>query len=107
MLIGNLFVFYQFQGKDHIDESTRSSVFIVLTAVAIVGVIFLGLLRRVHHTYETTADGDRDLDYKPRDNSAISAFKNAIKLFFTRDMLLLSITFLYTGLYYMCPGPIH
>lgn len=99
MLIGNLFVFFQFQGKDHIDESTRSSVFIVLTAVAIVGVIFLGLLQRVHHTYEDTGH-DRDLDYKPRDNSAISAFKNAIKLFLTREMLLLSITFLYTGLWH-------
>lgn len=99
MLIGNLFVFFQFQGKDHIDKSTRFSVFIVLTAIAIVGVIFLGLLQRVHHTYENAADGDRDLEYKPRDNSAISAFKNAIKLFLTHDMLLLSITFLYTGLY--------
>lgn len=96
MLIGNTFVYFQFQGKEHIDEGTRRIVFIVLIAVAIVGVVFLGFLQRVKHPFEDDSR-DRELEYKPINDSIISAFKSAINLFFTRDMLLLSITFLYTG----------
>lgn len=94
MLIGNIFVFFQFQGKDHIDETTRNIVFTGLISVAIVGVVFFGLLQRVHHT---EINRDRDLDYDECENSVFDAFKNAVRLFFTREMLLLSITFLYTG----------
>lgn len=100
MLIGNLFVFYQFQGKEHIDESTRRIVFIVLISVAIVGVLFFCTLRRVHSS-ATDNDAndrhDRELDYQSKTNGIVGAFVKAIRLFFTRDMLLLSITFLYTG----------
>ncbi|XP_055312728.1 UNC93-like protein MFSD11 isoform X2 [Sitodiplosis mosellana] len=96
MLMGNLFVYFQFQGKDHIDADTRHIVFIALIAVAIVGVIFFCVLRRVHNTFEEN-ERDRELDYASNSNSIIGAFVKAIKLFFTRDMLLLCITFLYTG----------
>uniref|UniRef100_A0A182PC14 UNC93-like protein MFSD11 n=1 Tax=Anopheles epiroticus TaxID=199890 RepID=A0A182PC14_9DIPT len=46
MFFGNLLVFFTFQGKTHIDETTRSIVFAVLIAVAIVGLILLSCLRR-------------------------------------------------------------
>lgn len=96
MFFGNLFVFYQFQGKDHIDKETRELVLTVLIAVAILGVIFLCTLQKVKHPFaenarDTELDGDKDSD------SVIGAFRNAIKLFVTREMLLLNITFLYTG----------
>lgn len=96
MFFGNLFVFYQFQGKDHIDKTTRELVLTVLIAVAILGVIFLCTLQRVSHPFiENTRDAELD-DIKDSD-SVIGAFQNAIKLFITREMLLLSVTFLYTG----------
>lgn len=100
MLIGNSFVFFQFQGKDSIDADTRHIVFTVLISVAIVGVVFFCVLRRVHNTFEETGR-DRELDYESSSNSIIGAFVKAIKLLGTRDMLLLSITFLYTGKYKM------
>lgn len=96
MLMGNLFVFYQFQGKDHIDESTRRMVFTVLISVAIVGVIFFCVLQRIHNTYDGN-EHDRELDYESSTNGIVGAFVKAIRLFFTRNMLLLCITFLYTG----------
>lgn len=101
MLIGNLFVFFQFQGKDHIDAHTRHIVFTVLIAIAIVGVVFFCVLRRVHNTFEENGR-DRELDYESSSNSISGAFVKAIKLFCTRDMLLLCITFLYTGKYMLC-----
>lgn len=111
MLMGNLFVFYQFQGKEHIDESTRRIVFTVLISVAIVGVVFFGLLQRVQNKHdeskrERDRDRDHELNYEPKANSAIiGAFVKAIRLFFTRNMLLLCITFLYTGNNMVQPDP--
>lgn len=99
MLMGNLFVFFQFQGKEHIDEATRRIVFIALISVAIVGVLFFCALRRVQSASDNDANDrhDRELDYQSKTNGIVGAFFKAIRLFFTRDMLLLSITFLYTG----------
>lgn len=96
MLIGNSFVYFQFQGKDHIDSSTRNIVFTVLISVAIVGVIFFGIMRRVNQPFEESTR-DRELEDRSNSNSIIGAFVQAIRLFFTRNMLLLCITFLYTG----------
>lgn len=92
MFLGNTFVFIQFQGKDHIDKATRELVLTVLVAVGILGVIFLVTLQKVN---EPLIENGREIVVKNDD--AISAFKNAIKLFITSDMLLLSVTFLYTG----------
>lgn len=97
MFFGNLFVYYQFQGKDHIDEDTRRIVFTALIAVAVLGVIFLGTLQRVNHPFLDNGSPDSELDYTAESASIVGAFKSAIKLFLTKDMLLLNITFLYTG----------
>lgn len=102
MLMGNTFVFFQFQGKDHIDEGTRRIVFIGLISVAVVGVVFFFTLRRVDNSGSMTDNDandrrDRELDYQSKTNGIVGAFVKAIRLFFTCDMLLLSITFLYTG----------
>lgn len=100
MFFGNLFVYFQFQGKTHIEEDTRRVVFSVLIAVAILGVIFLSTLKNTKH-FEVVAANDLDVDLQePRaslKDNVVREFKAAIKLFTTRDMLLLSVTFLYTG----------
>lgn len=98
LLIGNTFVYFQFQGKEHIDETTRRIVITVLISIAVVGVIFFATLRHVRHPFESDSR-DRELEYKPIENSIVGAFSSAVKLFCTREMLLLSITFFYTGTY--------
>lgn len=116
MFFGNLFVFFQFQGKTNIDAHTRRVIFTALCSVAIVGVIFLTMLKRSSAIDVLTAITDDALPQqqqhaeKHRDSDAGStatntastgvwqAFRDAINLFCTREMLLLSITFLYTGL---------
>lgn len=100
MFFGNLFVYFQFQGKTHIEEDTRRVVFSVLIAVAILGVFFLGTLKNTKH-FEVVTANDLDVDLQePRaslKDNVVNEFKAALKLFTTRDMLLLSVTFLYTG----------
>lgn len=109
MFFGNLFVYFQFQGKTHIDEDTRQIIFTVLISVAIIGVIFLATLRHTVRPMEVVSANDY-VDEKSEevrtaaaatddnDESMLGAFRNAIALFCTTEMLMLSVTFLYTGL---------
>lgn len=95
MFFGNIFVFQQFQGKTHIDLDTRQLVFGVLTAVSFLGIIFLVTLKPQDAIKSIKTDLDESNEQKI---GVIGEFKNSIKLFCTRDMLFLSLTFLYTGL---------
>lgn len=98
MFFGNLFVYFQFQGKNHIDEATRTLVFSVLIGVGILGFFFLTALRPIGDTRVVNgSDNEADDELESSSNGVIIAFKNSINLFFTREMLLLSLTFFYTG----------
>ncbi|KAJ0177109.1 hypothetical protein K1T71_007118 [Dendrolimus kikuchii] len=95
MFFGNLFVFIKFQGKNHIDLETRNVVFGSLTGVCVVGIVFLLLLRPIRRLPSLE---DAKMEMASNDaESPMEAFKGAIRLFCTRDMLLLSATFIYTG----------
>lgn len=97
MFFGNLFVYFQFQGKTHIDEETRTLVFSVLIGVGILGFFFLTALRPLEDTRVVNgAEADDELD-NPQSGVKV-AFQNSVKLFFTKEMMLLSLTFFYTGL---------
>lgn len=99
MFLGNLFVYFQFQGKTHIDLDTRQLVFGVLIAVAVIGIIFLATLRPSSRKKEDNSVENidkKDLSDSKQDG-IMDAFNKAIKLFFTPRMLLLSLTFVYTG----------
>ncbi|XP_037042779.1 UNC93-like protein MFSD11 [Bradysia coprophila] len=100
MFLGNLFVYFQFQGKTHIDLETRQLVFGVLIGVAVIGIIFLATLRKsstsVHRSIENIRK--EEIHDGGEQDGITDAFKKAINLFFTSRMLLLSLTFIYTGL---------
>jgi len=94
MFFGNLFVYYQFQDKTHIDKQTRDLVIGVLTAVAVLGIVFLLALRFMANN----AEQDNELAEKQTAcGHAMFALKSAGKLFLTKNMLLLSLAFFYTG----------
>ncbi|XP_030238400.1 UNC93-like protein MFSD11 [Drosophila navojoa] len=95
MFFGNLFVYYQFQDKTHIDKETRNLVIGVLTIVAILGIVFLAALRFM----ASNAEQDNELEEQHTGcGQALYALKLAGKLFCTKKMLLLSLAFFYTGL---------
>lgn len=74
-------------------------VFSVLIGVGILGFFFLTALRPVNDisvVNGTDNEVDDELDNSPS-NGVKVAFKNSVDLFFTKEMLLLSLTFFYTG----------
>lgn len=91
MFLGNIFVFFKFRGLDKIDKESRVLVMWVLFGICVVGVVVLVLLPRFR------SDSSSD-EIKPVNRTPGQALKDAMKLFTTKDMILLSCTFFYTGL---------
>ncbi|XP_042877916.1 UNC93-like protein MFSD11 isoform X2 [Penaeus japonicus] len=89
LLFGNIFVYYMFMGKQTIDHGTRLVVFSALTGVALIGLAILLALPK------PGAGGSGRQDDM---GGPLNALKKSFELFKTRDMLLLSVTFFYTGL---------
>lgn len=107
LFAGNLFVYFMFT-EENIDAPTRKLVFWVLTALAIAGLGVLSFLRKPPQRLslgeaEGVSTADKELAMpEPQGQkgciAAWNAFKDALKLFATRKMLFLSLTFIYTGL---------
>ena len=87
MLIGNTFVFFAFQGKTDIDSSTRTMVVLVLLSICIVGSLTFLLLRPTPWATDSAAS-----------EGPVRILKSSWNLFCTKQMLMLSTTFFYTGL---------
>lgn len=96
LFLGNTFVYFVFQGKEKIDADTRLLVFSVLIGVAILGIIFLLCLReaKLPETVSAVDNEDKEIEIVL---SPLETLKNAFRFFFTKDMLLLSVCFFYTG----------
>ena len=88
MLIGNTFVFFTFQGKDDIDKATRTTVVLVLLSICIAGSLTFLLLRPTPWAANDSASTE----------GPYQILKSSFNLFLTKQMLLLSVTFFYTGL---------
>ena len=85
--LGNSFVYFMFNGEEFISSSVRSTVGLVLLSVTIAGTLMAALLRPTPWATEESAS-----------KSSLAAPKNSLNLFLTKNMMLLSITFFYTGL---------
>ena len=83
--IGNTFAYFMFRGKEFIDTPTRRIVGAVLLAVTVAGTLCMLLLRPTPWVTSQATESPR------------AALKNAWRFFMTREMMLLSLTFLYTG----------
>lgn len=104
---GNLFVYFIFT-KEKIDKQQRMIVFGVLTGLSVVGTVVLLVMRKSPQKLslgeaEGVSHADKELRLpEPRREkplvAAWNAFVDAIRLFLTPNMLLLSLTFIYTGL---------
>uniref|UniRef100_A0A8D0ECN9 UNC93-like protein MFSD11 n=1 Tax=Salvator merianae TaxID=96440 RepID=A0A8D0ECN9_SALMN len=105
LFFGNLYIYFAWQGKTYISDSDRRTVFIALTVISLVGTVLFFLIRTPEEstseedTAVTTADNRIESTLEQSKMSrAIDAFRRSIKLFATKEILLLSITTAYTGL---------
>lgn len=112
MFFGNLYVYLAWRGKTDIKDKDRQTVFISLTVISLVGSFLFFLIQRPEA--ETTPSEDSDLLIPPDTltessssgaqappglgTQALNAFKKALKLSVTKEMLLLSTSIAYTGL---------
>lgn len=88
-------MFFAFRNKTEINKTTSDTVIWTLSAVAAVGLIVMCLLPRP--TKEREDDEESEEERAEENAGPIQALIDAGKLFITKDMLLLSLTFLYTG----------
>jgi len=85
--IGNTFAYFMFRGEEYITSETRTMVGVVLLSITAAGVVAMLLLKKTG-----------DTDTASSTESPSQAFKAAGRFFMTREMLLLSVTFFYSGL---------
>uniref|UniRef100_A0A8D9BSI6 UNC93-like protein MFSD11 n=1 Tax=Cacopsylla melanoneura TaxID=428564 RepID=A0A8D9BSI6_9HEMI len=90
MFAGNIFVTLEFAGKSHIDAESRTLVFTVLTSLSGLGVILIVCLRPA-----VRQDGEL---VSHQNAGPLEAFRTSFKLFTSRNMILLSAMFFYSGL---------
>lgn len=89
MFFGNIFVYFMFEGQTHISKDTRTVVFIVLGVIAAIGIGFFVILRPARDQSGAIALGSQA--------GPLKALTDSLKLFMTKEMILISVTFFYTG----------
>ncbi|XP_027852589.2 UNC93-like protein MFSD11 isoform X1 [Aphis gossypii] len=94
--IGNVFVILVLRDKTELNESTRMLVFTVLAVVCGFGTLILMILR----PSVDAEDKENEVNFqKPNSMIPKKELKDSMRLLMTKDMLLLSTLFLFTGLH--------
>ncbi|XP_074595918.1 UNC93-like protein MFSD11 [Brevipalpus obovatus] len=91
LVVGNIFVMYEFAGEEYIQPHTRIVTYSMLTVCATIGCIMMFFLRDVKPSEELEIPNI----------SPWQAFKSAFKLLKTKQMLFFSVLFLYLGVVVM------
>ncbi|XP_060945566.1 UNC93-like protein MFSD11 isoform X2 [Limanda limanda] len=108
MLFGNLYIYFDWNGRAEISDSSRKNIFLSLLVTSILGTLSFLVLRRSHHEEEMLSEEEGRLllsthaMYKHRASSAMqdakSEFKTILQLLKTKTILLLSPCMAYSGL---------
>ncbi|OCT63013.1 UNC93-like protein MFSD11 [Xenopus laevis] len=105
MLFGNLYIYLAWKGEISISDKDRRTVFIALTVISLVGSVLFFLIRtpdsdtaQEDDAFDSVTDTEGDMSSEGCLSKAMDAFRKSLKLFITKEMLLLSILVAYTGL---------
>ncbi|CAG0883570.1 unnamed protein product [Cyprideis torosa] len=91
LLFGNLYVFYEFAGHSYISQEKRSHLVWVFLALTLIGFGLLCVLRR--QVADENVDQEPGVVFEP-----VTQLYRSYNLLMTKEMVLLTFTFLYTGL---------
>ncbi|XP_078414589.1 UNC93-like protein MFSD11 [Cetorhinus maximus] len=106
MLFGNLYVYLQWRDTTVISDHDRSTFFIILSIISLAGTAILLTLKNIKHVDSNSEINDPLLQdsrlFKEKAMSTLdqitSEFRSMLRLFRTKNMLLLSVTIMYSGL---------
>ncbi|XP_034449469.1 UNC93-like protein MFSD11 [Hippoglossus hippoglossus] len=108
MLFGNLYIYFDWNGRAEISDSSRKNIFLSLLVTSILGTLSFLVLRKSHHEEEMLSEEEGRLllsthmMYKHRASSAMqdakSEFKTILQLLKSKTILLLSPCMAYSGL---------
>lgn len=100
MLWGNLFFYSELRNSKDIEEDKRILLFSCFTVVGVLGTLVLFLIVNVRNASsdeEAIAPQEERLTVKQTFVKSYMVFKDAVKLFVSPDMLMLSFFFAFTG----------
>ncbi|XP_059204951.1 UNC93-like protein MFSD11 [Centropristis striata] len=108
MLFGNLYIYFDWNGRAEISDSSRKNIFLSLLVASVLGTLSFLVLRKSHHEEDMLSEEEGQsllstrMMYKDRANTALqdakSEFKTIQQLLKTKTILLLSPCMAYSGL---------
>lgn len=108
MLFGNLYIYFDWNGRTEISDSSRRNIFLSLLVTSVLGTLSFLVLRQSSHEEEMISEEEGQallstrMMYKQRANTAVqdakSDFKTILQLLKAKTILLLSPCMAYSGL---------
>ncbi|XP_051572281.1 UNC93-like protein MFSD11 isoform X3 [Myxocyprinus asiaticus] len=108
MVFGNLYVYFDWNGKTEISDNDRKIMFVALLVISVLGTLSFLALRKVRELEDALSEEEGQsllsarLIYKQRVTSAVTEakteFKTILDIFRTKTILLLSFCMAYSGL---------
>lgn len=108
MLFGNLYIYFDWNGRTEISDSSRKNIFLSLLIASILGTLSFLVLRKSHHDEEMLSEEEGQsllstgVMYKNRANTAVqdakSEFKTMLQFLKSKTILLLCPCMAYSGL---------
>ncbi|XP_034568223.1 UNC93-like protein MFSD11 [Notolabrus celidotus] len=108
MLFGNLYIYFDWNGRTEIPDSSRKNIFLSLLVASVLGTLSFLVLRKSHHEEELLSEDEGQsllstrMMYKHRANTALqdakTEFKTILQLLKAKTILLLSPCMAYSGL---------
>ncbi|XP_031683651.1 UNC93-like protein MFSD11 [Oncorhynchus kisutch] len=110
LFFGNMYIYFAWHGHVHISDKDRQTVFISLTVISLVGSFLFFLIQKPEPEATPSEASESLLQTESTESApiiiatpglgsqALDAFKKALQLSVTKEMLLLSISIAYTGL---------
>ncbi|KAK7113337.1 UNC93-like protein MFSD11 isoform X2 [Littorina saxatilis] len=98
LLFGNMYSYFVFRGEDTISDSSRTHLFIGLSGAGLLGILLLLFLRKKRISSSDDSIVSLNASATQAPDLPLTALKRAFQLLRTKEMLVLSVAFAYTGL---------